>query len=202
METRIRIIFKVLLLIACLSTTLGCSEKTGKEEKISMVEFCKSNNKSIYKSNKMMLYKLSKDTSNNSILQNVKLLEQLNKDVFAYFNSFRNDFVFKLENGSSAFFDADTIKISQLQNWDNEKFITEYILLSMDSLNSKTEYLISRFEKLPSGKYYFDSNKITDLVNELRQKNNNAFDIVKIIEIIENYYLISVNSIILKIAKN
>ena len=89
------------------------------------------------------------------------------------------------------------LKIFQIKNWKDKDFIYKYNTQSIDSLNSKISKLNKKIKSFPSSKFYFDETKIHAIVAKLNNDNNNAYDELKIIEMIKNYYLISLNKIIL-----
>ncbi len=171
----------------------SCKEQNVHSSDIEIIELLKANNKCIHISNKSIINLLSKDTLNKV---NLDLFKGFGNDVYGYFNSFRSDFIFELENGKKKFFDADTIKTIQIKNWNDKAFISKYNELSIDSLRSGINILNTTIKSFPSSKYYFDEKKIVSLLDELINKENNAYDVLKVIEMIKNNYLISLNTII------
>ena len=194
MGTRIKKIILIVLALLFISFIQSCEQIDSNKSYIELIELIKTNNKCIHVSNKSII---SISSNNTTIKLQIKLFEEFDDNVYKYFGSFCSDFIFKLENGKNNFFDADTIKIFQIKNWKDKDFIYKYNTQSIDSLNSKISKLNKKIKSFTSSKFYFDETKIHAIVAKLNNDNNNAYDELKIIEMIKNYYLISLNKIIL-----
>ncbi len=194
MGTRIKKIILIVLALLFISFIQSCEQIDSNKSYIELIELIKTNNKCIHVSNKSII---SISSNNTTIKLQIKLFEEFDDNVYNYFGSFCCAFIFKLENGKNNFFDADTIKIFQIKNWKDKDFIYKYNTQSIDSLNSKISKLNKKIKSFPSSKFYFDETKIHAIVAKLNNDNNNAYDELKIIEMIKNYYLISLNKIIL-----
>lgn len=197
MALRINIVIILLFSFSCSKINKNVYNK---DYEINIINFYQKNNTRLNSSNKAIIKLLQNDSCGIEQLKLLELYSSFNKEVCSYFNGFRNDFLFELENGEKVFFIADMLNLHKLKNVNNTEFITKYVQLSMESLTSEKDSLEKSINLFPSNKLHFNKPLLAKLIDELKNADS-AYNVLKKIEEIENYYLINLNILITRCVK-